>query len=575
LVKRAHALRQAALARPGLIAIVSIGLAWGLFMHAMGWAQSTYYAQVRAMASGESQIDHWKWQGKDNAWVDHHFYSVKAPGLAAMTLPAFLALDALDAQSVARRAAANAASTAHDHWYSDAPLRYFGFSRARERRVQTQVSRNAPMVWALTLFGAVLPAIALLLLVRWAAERVEPGFGTVAAVTLGLGTILMTFAAEYFSHVASAALGFGAFALLMREREGPRRLALLAAAGLLAGLAVTFEYPLALLAAVLFFYALARPDRLRRAASYAAGAAVGAAPALAYNLWSLGSPLRFAYSHAVAIPGRSGHEVLGLNSSGFFGITVPRPGAVIDLLVSSRGVLTLTPVLAMGIVGAVLMRRQGRRAEAAVIGAVSVVYLLYNAGYWQPLGGGTPGPRFLIPILPFLAVALAPAYRRFGAITLGLAIPSALMMLAAALTFPLITDQGTGTWVNWLGDGSLEHTVLTAFGVTNPWLAMLPVLTALAVAVACAVAATPRISIGPLRPAVYAVIGWSVIAVVGPTIAGDPATPLSHGSAALALIAVATAASLASLLALRRRQLGSGSSEGRAIVAQPGLERGS
>jgi hypothetical protein len=558
-----------------VIAIISIGLAWGFFMHAMGWAQSTYYAQVRAMASGESQIDRWKWQAKDDAWVHHHFYSVKAPGLAALTLPAFLALDALDSQSLARRAAATAGSTAHDHWYTDAPLRYFGFSSAREHRVQRQVARNSPMVWALTLVGAVLPAIALLLLVRWAAERVEPGFGTAASVTLGLGTILMTFASEYFSHVASAALGFGAFALLMRERDGPERVSIVAAAGLLAGLAVTFEYPLALLAMVLFFYALARPDRLRRGACFAAACAVGAAPVLIYNLWSLGSPLRFAYSYAVSIPGRSGHQMLGLNSNGFFGITAPRPGALIDLLVSSRGLLTLTPVLAMGIVGAVLMRRRGHRAEAAVIGAVTAVFLLYNAGYWQPLGGGTPGPRFLIPILPFLAFALGPAYRRFGAITLGLAIPSALTMLAAALTFPLITDQGTGTWINWLGDGSLEHTVLTAVGVTNPWLAILPVLAAVAIGVLFAVSATPRTSIGPIRPAVYAVLGWSVVSIVGPTVAGDPATPLSHGSAALILVGAATATSLTSLIALRHRELRGGSAEGRVMVAEPGLERGS
>ena len=61
----------------------------------------------------------------------------------------------------------------------------------------------------------------LLLGVRWAADRIEPGYGTAAAITLGLGTIVMTFAAEYFSHVIAAALGFGAFLLLMRERDGP------------------------------------------------------------------------------------------------------------------------------------------------------------------------------------------------------------------------------------------------------------------------------------------------------------------------------------------------------------------
>jgi hypothetical protein len=540
--------------RPGICAIVALGIAWGLLMHSMGWAQTSFYAQERALAHGQSEIDPWKWQAKDEAWVDHHFYSVKAPGLAAFTLPLYMALDAVDAQSVADDAAANARQTAHDHWHSHAPRRYFGYSARRADRVQAHVARMTPIVWALTLFGALLPAVALLLMVRWVAERIEPGFGTAAAVTLGLGTIVMTFASEYFAHVASAALGFGAFALLMREREGPRRLGLVAVAGLLAGLAVCFEYPLGLLGLILFGYALVRRDRVRRGLAFAGAAVAGAMPALLYNLWSLGSPFRFAYSYAVAVPGRTGHDVLGLNSSGFFGIGVPTPGGAVDVLLSSRGVLTLTPVLVMGVVGAVLVRRSGRRAEAAVIAAVAAVFLLYNAGYWQPMGGGTPGPRFLMPALPFLAVGIAAAYRRYPALTLALGIPSALTMLAATLTYPLLGQLGTATWVSLLAQGSFEHTLLTAFGVTNAWLAILPVLAAFAAAVVFATRATPHVPLGGIRGALWAVVAWSAVSIVAPTIAGDPVTPLHDGTAALALVGAAAGAAAFTLLVLRRRE---------------------
>ena len=113
--------------------------------------------------------------------------------------------------------------------------------------------------------------------------------------------------------------------------------------------------------------------------------------------------------------------------------------------------------------------------------------------------------------------------------TLGLAIPSALAMLAAALTYPLLGEGGTGWWVDWLVDGSLEHTVLTAFGVTNAWLAVLPVLAALVAAVVFAALATPRVPIGGLAPALYALLAWTLVSIVGPTVVGDPSTPLSHG----------------------------------------------
>jgi hypothetical protein len=543
-------------ARAGMLAIVSLGIAWGLVMHSMGWAQLSSYAQVRALAGGQAQIDRWQWETRDKAWLGGHFYSVKAPGLAALTLPAYLALDAARAKGVASEAASNARRADHPRWIppEDPDLSQYGFSAQRAHRVEIRIEHGTPIVWALTLLGAVLPAIALLLLVRWVAERIEPGYGTAAAITLGLGTIVFTFAAEYFSHVVAATLGFAAFALLFREREGPARGSLVGTAGLLAGLAISFEYPLALLAAILLAYAVARPRRPRRAAAYAAGAAIGTTPALAFNWWALGAPLRFAYSHAVAIQGFTGHAALGLNSNGFFGIGLPRPGAAVDLLVASRGLLTLTPVLVMAALGAAGLRKRGHAAEGAVIGAVAIAYFLYDAGYWLPFGGGSPGPRFLIPMLPFLAIGLASAYRRLPALTLALAIPSVTFMLAGALTYPLIGENGTGVWANQLGSGTLEHTMLTVLGVRDGWLAIAPVLAAVGAAILFAALATPRTRLGSVRPALAAVLGWAVVSIVGPTAAGDAVTPLDHGSAALSLIAVAVATSLTALLALRYRE---------------------
>jgi hypothetical protein len=559
-------------AHAGVAAIVSLGLAWGLVMHSMGWAQSSYFAQVRAFAAGEAEIDRWHWETQDKAWVDGHFYSVKAPGLAALTLPAYLALDGIGAQRVARDAAANARRTEYPRWTlgagSDPPFSEFGYSAPRARAAWDRIEAGAPMVWALTLVGAVVPAALLLLCVRWVGDRIEPGYGTAAAITLGLGTIVMTFASEYFAHVIAAALGFAAFALLFREREGPSRLALVAAAGMLAGLAVSFEYPLGLVGAVLFAYALARPHRLARAAAYGAGALAGAAPALLFNLWALGSPLRFAYEDAVITPGATGHAEIGLNDDGLFGITLPRLDSAFDLLVASRGLLALTPVIAMALVGVYLIRRKGWVAEARVITAVAAAYFIYNAGYWLPFGGGSPGPRFLIPALPFLAVGLASAYRRLPALTLALAIPSAAFMLAGTLTFPLIGDNGTAIWVARLDVGSLEHTVLTALGTRDAWLAVTPVLLAVAAAVALTAWATPSTRLEDVRPALAATLAWGVVSIVGPTLAGDPITPLDGGRETVWIVGPAAAASVSTVLLLRYRERRAGTPR-RAAPSEP------
>src|SRR6185369_7311808 len=106
--------------------------------------------------------------------------------------------------------------------------------------------------------GALLPAMGLLLLVRWCAERIEPGMGTAVALTLGIGTLLFPFATMFFGHVLAAFLGFAAFAILWKERDGPQSLPLVALAGLSAGLAVTTEYPLAFAGAIVGVYAIAR-----------------------------------------------------------------------------------------------------------------------------------------------------------------------------------------------------------------------------------------------------------------------------------------------------------------------------
>jgi hypothetical protein len=246
--------------------------------------------------------------------------------------------------------------------------------------------------------------------------------------------------------------------------------------------------------------------------------------------------------------------VLGLNSHGFFGITAPRFDSALSLLLAGRGLLVLTPIVVMAIVGIFAMRRE-HRAEADTILAVAVVYFLYNSGYWLPFGGGTPGPRFLIPALPFVAIGLAYAYKRLPALTLGLAIPSTLMMLVGTLTYPLLGRQGIGTWADWLVQGRLEHTVLTAFGVTNAWLAIAPFVAAVLTSIVLAFRATPSTSLSDYRYAVPALLTWACVSVVGPGIAGDDISVLNPGnSSAIWLVTSGLVLSLATLSVIRLRE---------------------
>jgi hypothetical protein len=377
---------------------------------------------------------------------------------------------------------------------------------------------------------------------------------------------VLPFATLYFSHVLAALLGFAAFAVLWRERDGDgerhadgdrrRSLPLVALAGVLAGLAFASEYPLALGGAVLGAYAISRGPRLRRGLAYAAGGVAGAAPLFVYNLWAFGSLAHLSYANAVKAQGVTGHDVLGSNSTGFFGVGVPSPKVALELLFSSKGLITLAPVLAMGVVGTVLLHRRGRRAEAWTIGGLALAYLVYNSGYWLPFGGGTPGPRFLMPLIPFLALPLVLAYRRFPLMTLALAVPSALFMLTATLTFPLIGNDDVGFWAKLVQAANFESTVATPLGAGHGWSGIAPVLIVTGLAVALAASATgwlPSVA-GDARRAALAVAGWGVAAATVPWLLGARSAVGGDGGAA-ALIATFAGAALVVVagVALARR----------------------
>jgi hypothetical protein len=543
--------------RNGILAIVALAFACAALIQPLGWAQTSHYALVRALGHGTPKIDRYQWETRDKSYYRGHFYAVKGPGLAFVSLPLYKLLDTAGGEDASRWAARRARAEAAGRWSQGGriPETLYGNQLERALRVRQTIEAETGMVWVLGLLGSVLPLALLLLLVRACAERIEPGYGTAAAISAGVGTLLFPFATMFFSHVLSALLGFAAFALLWREREGPQRLLLVGAAGVLAGLAVTTEYPLAIVGAIVGLYAIARERWFRRGLVYSAGVLAGVTPLIAYNLWAFGTLAHNSYSDAVKVQGESGHAVLGLNDGGLFGIGLPSPRVAAELLLAPRGLLVLSPVLVAGAVGTVLLYRRGRRAEALTIGGIALSFLVYNAGYYLPFGGGSPGPRFLIPVLPFLGVPLAIAYRRFPAATLALALCSAATILAATVTQPLLGNDATGYWAHVVGIASFEHTVATIAGAGNGWGGLVPVIAALALTAALAIAATPRTALtrGAL-PAAAAVSAWAVVALAAPLLGHEGAGDYERARLLLVLVPAVASLALVAAAALAARR---------------------
>jgi hypothetical protein len=487
--KRAHVARaragQAKKRNMAIAAILLVGVAFATLIQSFSWNQTSHYDLIRSLDRDRTTIDQYQENTGDKAFYKGHWYSARAPGVALYALPFYDALKAVGAERMARS--------------------------SKAQRGEDE------MVYMIGLWVNVLPGLLLLLLVGHLAERLQPGYGAATAVILGLGTLALPLSTLLFSHILTAFLGFAAFALMWHEREGPPNPWYLGLAGLAVGYAGASEYPLFFVGVVLGLYLLSRRDSLSargvlgRAGAYVLGGLLGIVPLLLYNHYAFHSWTHLAYSN---IPRQQ---------KGFFGIGVPSLKVMATLLLDSRGLLTISPVLAMGGVGTWLLYRRGMRAEALTIAGVCVCYVGYNSGYYLPFGGGFMGPRFLTTMLPFLALPIGLALKRYPGPTIALAAVSIVATVVATITHPLIGYETEAiVWARYLREGLFQPTLASAVGMGRGWGGIWPFLLAAGGAVALAVLATARtrISRSSLLAGVLALAAWCLFAALAPTLLG-------------------------------------------------------
>ncbi len=380
----------------------------------------------------------------DRAEYNGHYYSDKAPGMSGLELP--------------------------------------GVELARVPNVTDWPYYSRPLWVARVLAGGLAFLLSLFIIGR-ISEGLAPGYGAPALVAYGLGTLVAPLAATSFEHVTAGALGLAAFALAWGRREH--------AAGLLAGAALLIAYEELIVVAVLGVYVALRGARALY--GFARGVLPGAALLWTYNWLAFGAPWRLSYHYKTG-------ETAPDQRTGFFGIRLPTVHGIQAVFVGESGLLVISPIVVAAAYGLALLARRDR-AEAIVCGVIAFAFLILNTGYVAPLGGLSPGPRYLVPGLAFLAVGLGPAFARHFRLTAALTVVSVIAMTAVTLTWP--SGQPAGTIWNEivhlpldLGSSrlvrSLVENILGRFGLgTSPS----------AIVVAGAAAAALAVALTTARPA--------------------------------------------------------------------------
>lgn len=376
------------------VLLVFVALGALLVVHPPGAQDTSRICVTRSIVHGSLSATSCLAGNGDRAEFGGRFYTDKAPGVSFLAIPA-----------------AQIVRLGPPPWRHDGDLR----------------------LWAVRLATGGIALLVCALLLGRVAEGIAPGWGGATLVTFSVGTLAASLAVDNFDEVPAAALGFGAFLLAWRRRPGW--------AGIVAGLALVVEYQAALIAVLVGLYAaLAGGRALGR---YAAGLVPGVALLGLYDQVAFGSPFHLSYRYV-------SKQFAVQQAGGFFGIHAPSWHAARLVLVGNRGLFVIAPVLLLAAAGLVLLWRRGARAESLLCGAVSVAFLVLELGYYDPYGGDSPGPRFFIPALPFLALGLAPAFARWRVVTALFAAASVLASTAVLLTWPAaVNAAAVYRWSVW------------------------------------------------------------------------------------------------------------------------------
>ena len=356
-------------------------MTYAFFFGGEGWNQNSHFALTRALVErGTLYIDGYAVSTGDvSPGVGGHTYSNKAPGLS------FLAAIPYGIAILAERALGRSADylTATNQWI-----------------VSIATSGLCGALIAALLFG-------------YARSR-EIDAARAVGITLlvAFGTIVFPYSTLFMAHVP-AALFLLLAVLWWRDRP--------LLAGAAAGLSTACFYVSGVGALILVAMSWRRPWRfIAGGLPFAIGLAI-------YHTLCFGSPFRTSVEASTFTHDGLLFGVLRLPSiDGLWGLTFS----------TYRGLFVTSPILLLSVAGLWTMWRRREPLFAPLAGiAAAYILIIASFNFWH--GGWAFGPRYILPIVPLLGVAMMFVAQRFRPLWVVLGALSIVFNFAATAVNPL------------------------------------------------------------------------------------------------------------------------------------------
>ena len=293
---------------------------------------------------------------------------------------------------------------------------------AIEESIQQGMALTFITFFAMSVPSAILGVAVFLFALRFT-ERPINAF--VLALAYGLATIAFPYSNTLMQHQLAAFGAFVGFYLLWRVIYEQASLRWLWVVGLLFSLTVITDYPMVLVLALIFLWAVAVfPNRLALYRVVIAAIPLGLLFA-AYNYAIFETIMPVGYDYSTLWQ--------DVHSEGFFSLTMPSLERLYGLTFSpSKGVFLVSPFLLLFVPGLWMMWRKGLRYRhaALLLGLIIAAQFLFYSASVMWWGGHTIGPRYLTSMLPFMVLPIIFVFNYLFARTWGILVTALLIGLS-------------------------------------------------------------------------------------------------------------------------------------------------